>query len=193
MTAQSAALLQVGAIVGAHGLKGEVLLRVALDDARLLTILPVHTSAAAGASAPLKLSAVRLHVKGRYRARVEGVADRTAAEALVGTPLFVPAAEVPRAEDEILIAELTGFTAQYADGTLLGAVSGHFETAAHPVLEIASALTPDVQVLVPLVEEYVQSINEADRTLVLDENARQLEALAQETALTGKKAVPNEI
>ena len=89
----------IGTIGRAHGLRGEVSVRVRTDEPDLRYV--------AGGSVLIdgrerELASVRWH-SGTLLIRLAGAADRTAAEALRGSEVWarVPAGETPDAEDEL--------------------------------------------------------------------------------------------
>ncbi len=132
----------VGAIAGARGLNGDVWVKsftAAPED--VAAYGPV--SDAAGAR-QFKLNVVG-HGSGGVIARIEGIADRTAAEAVKGIELFVDRAALPQpAEDEFYFADLIGLTAERADeqdeaACPIGRVEAVHDFGAGAVLEVALA------------------------------------------------------
>jgi 16S rRNA processing protein RimM len=109
--------------MGAHGLNGEVKLKLFTDD------LSRYTSFNAGS---LTLRSLRGQV-----ARFAEIPDRTAAELLRGTALTVPRAELPPLEDgEYYHADLVGLTAVSTAGEPLGHVVAVENFGAGDILEI---------------------------------------------------------
>ena len=91
-------------IVGAYGIKGWVRLRVRLDDPNLLLTLPnlqlASSSKAPSTSTPsVTVQALKRQGKG-FIACLDGVTDRTAAEALRGLEIQVATAAFPAAPDD---------------------------------------------------------------------------------------------
>lgn len=114
-------------VVGAHGIGGEVRLKVFADD------LAMHRSFNDGA---LTLVSARVGGNGTI-ARFAEIADRTAAEVLRGTELAVPRdALPPLAEGEYYHADLQGLPAVSTDGTPLGHVAAVENFGAGDVIEI---------------------------------------------------------
>ncbi len=94
------ALLEVGRIVRAHGLTGEVAVKLVTDrDERLSPGTVLHT-----ASTTLEVVASQPYRAG-FLVRFAGLDDRDAAEALRGTILLAPALEDP---DAFWVHELIG-------------------------------------------------------------------------------------
>jgi len=131
------ALICVGVIAAAHGIKGEVKVKSFTENA--------ENFAAYG---PLwdEVGARRFEMTVRSRAKdgviaaIRGVASRNAAEALRGTRLFIPRAALPEAgQDEFYYADLIGLRALLADGTELGEVAAVNDFGAGDVIEIRGA------------------------------------------------------
>ena len=117
----------LAAIIGAHGIAGEVRLKVFADD------LASYKSFNNGA---LTLKSVRTGSNGAI-ARFAEVADRNAAEALRGTQLTVPRSALPPLEDgEYYHVDLLGLPAVSDAGDALGKIVAIDNYGAGDVLEI---------------------------------------------------------
>ena len=74
-----------------------------------------------------------------FLVRLDGISDRTAAEALRGVKLFVNRKALPETSDnEFYYADLIGMTAKTADGEILGKVKGVYNFGAGDMLEIGN-------------------------------------------------------
>jgi len=114
-------------VIGAHGVTGEVRLKVFAED------LAAHRSFNGGA---LTLKSARAGPNGTI-ARFAEVTDRNAAEALRGTELTVPRAALPPlGEGEYYHVDLIGLAAVTATGEPLGRVVAVDNFGAGDVLEI---------------------------------------------------------
>jgi len=124
----------VGAIAGAHGLRGQVRIRsFTADPAGVAAYGPVTDEAG---SRRFEL-AVTGATKDGVIVRIDGVADRTAAEALRGLRLYVPRAALPAPEaGEYYRADLIGLSAELADGSPYGRVVDVQNHGAGDLLEI---------------------------------------------------------
>ncbi len=103
---------------------------------------------------------------GAVLARIAGVADRDAAEALRGVRLYVPRDVLPEPEpDEYYHADLVGLRAVLADGTEIGTVAAVDDYGAGDVVEIAR---PDARpILLPFTAEAVPEIDLAGGRIVI--------------------------
>lgn len=107
----------LAAVAGAHGVKGEVRLKLFADG---IANLAAHKTMFVGGE-PRQVS-VREGGK-TVIARIDGIADRTAAEALRGTLVEVDRAALPPlAEGEYYHADLIGLTCFTKDGETVGSV-----------------------------------------------------------------------
>lgn len=85
--------------------------------------------------------------------RAVAVADRTAAERLVNTRLYVARDQLPAAEeDEFYLADLVGLEAVGAEGAVLGRVAAVHDYGAGVSLEIGALLVPFTRAAVPEID-----------------------------------------
>ncbi len=146
-------LVTLAAIAGAHGVGGEVKLKLFTDD------LAPYRSFNGGT---LTLKSLRGLI-----ARFAEIPDRTAAEALRGTALTIPRSALPPLEEgEYYHADLIGLPCVTPDGAPLGEVAAVENFGAGDVIEIAR---PDGKTfMVPMRPEAVPDWN--DERLVVDES-----------------------
>jgi 16S rRNA processing protein RimM len=121
----------LAAIAGAHGVTGEVRLKLFGEG---VATLKQHKSFNEGT---LTLKSLRDDGKGGAIARFAEVADRNAAEALRSTTLTVPRSALPPLEEgEYYHADLIGLAAVDRDGAAIGIVVGVENYGAGDLLEI---------------------------------------------------------
>ena len=147
-------------IIGAHGVTGEVRLKVFTEDLGLYKTFNDGT---------LSLKSVR-HGSNGMIARIAEVTDRNAAEALRGTELTVPRAALPPlGEGEYYHADLLGLAVVSSTGEAIGRVVAIDDFGAGDVLEIerdAVEGKPGKRFMVPM---RVEAVPEWDHArLVLD-------------------------
>jgi 16S rRNA processing protein RimM len=124
--------IPLAAVAGAHGIKGEVRLKLFSDSSDSLAR---HSRLYVG-GAERKLLEVRAAGKGAI-ARFEDIADRTAAEALRGTLVEVDRAALPPlGEGEYYHADLIGIPCVDRDGKPLGAIIAVENFGAGDLLEV---------------------------------------------------------
>lgn len=138
----------LAAIIGAHGVTGEVRLKLFGDG---VAALKQHRAFNDGA---LTVEKLKDDGKGGAVARFAEVTDRTAAEALRGTALTVPRSALPPlGEGEYYYADLIGLPALSTSGEELGHCVAVENFGAGDVLEIER---PDgKRFMVPMKEEAV--------------------------------------
>ena len=126
--------IPLAAVVGAHGIKGEVRLKLFADSIDSLTR---HRSVHVGERV-LTLQAV---TPGKTAiARFAEISDRTQAEALRGALLTVPRSALPPLEEgEYYHADLIGLPCESAEGEALGTVVAVENFGAGDILEIERA------------------------------------------------------
>jgi 16S rRNA processing protein RimM len=155
-------LLSVGRIGRAHGVRGELAVKV--DSPSESVLLEVERVRLSGEPTDRRvLSARAAHAE--VLLRLEGVADRTAAEALRGRDVQVDRAELPAPEEgEFYFADLVGLEAVDEQGKSLGRLNGVWETGAAPVLVIGEGAS---ELLVPFAEAFVVRVELEQKRVVL--------------------------
>lgn len=163
-----AGFLEVGRIVAAHGIKGEVRIYPDSDFPERFEvpgdrwILRPNSDTAE----PIKLlSSYYQDGKGLYIARFEGIKFRDQAEALRNSLFLVRADDRPEEvdDDEFLLADLLGIPVyQQSTQALVGKVTNLFHSG-HDLLEVTVEGRKN-PVLIPFVEEMVPVVDlEAQR------------------------------
>lgn len=148
----------LAAVAGAHGVAGEVRLKLFGEG---LEGLRPHKSFNGGA---LTLSKVRSDNKGGAIARFAEVADRTAAEALRGTALTVPRSALPSLEEgEFYHSDLLDLPVITDTGDEVGRVCAVDNFGATDIIEIEKL--DGKKFMVPLTEQAVPRWD--DTTLVV--------------------------
>ena len=110
----------VGRFGAPHGIRGEIRLQSFTGDPKAVA---GYGPLAAADGRTFTLTSVRPVKDNMLVARVSGVADRTAAEALTGLELFVDRAALPPPdEDEFYVADLVGMQAFDGAGVLIGTI-----------------------------------------------------------------------
>lgn len=130
----------LGEIAGAHGIRGDVIVRTFTGEPTAIASYgPLTDAAGAGA---LTLKVLRVTPKGVI-ARVKGVADRNGAEALKGRKLYVARAALPEpaGDNDFYHADLIGLAAVTHDGRVLGEVVAVQNFGAGDLLEVRLSAT----------------------------------------------------
>jgi 16S rRNA processing protein RimM len=157
-------LILLGAIVSAHGIRGEVLVKTFTAEPEAIADYGPLTDETG--AAPLTLTIVRVTGKGVV-ARLAGVADRTAAEKLKGRALYVARDRLPApAEDEFYHEDLIGLRAMAPDGASIGEVIAVHNYGAGDLLELRLAGQKATE-LVAFTRDTVPAIDFAAGTLTV--------------------------
>lgn len=155
----------LGAIAGAHGVRGEVRLKsFCAEPSAIADYGPLSSP---DGNRRFSLTLLR-PVEGGFVARLAGVDSREAAEALRGTPLYAPrAALVALPDDEFYHADLIGLAVEDAAGAALGRVKAVHNHGAGDFLEIQPAGTGSV-LLLPFTRTIVPVVDLAAGRIVVD-------------------------
>ncbi len=185
-----ASLICVGVIGAARGLKGEVRVKSFTAEPADIGAYGVLTDEAGKRDFGLRV--IGRH-KGQVVARIEGVADRTAAEALNGTRLFISRERLPKLEaDEFYLADLVGLAARTEDGEPYGRVVLAEDYGAGPVLELELAGAEEgKKVMVAFTEAVVPEVDMEAQSLVIRPPEGLLEPPGPETG-PEQEEVPEE-
>jgi len=156
-------LVCLGAVAGAHGVRGNVRLRSFTEDpADIAAYGPVTDETGKRRFEVTVIGESR----GQVVARIAGIDDREAAEALKGLRLYVERAVLPAPDaDEFYHADLIGLAAVDADGKTLGRVQAVFDYGAGDFIEIRRPGSPGL--LVPFTRAAVPEIDIAAGRIVV--------------------------
>jgi 16S rRNA processing protein RimM len=130
------ALIQVGRVAGAFGVKGEV--RITTFTAEPLALVDYKSLLREDGSPGLTVLGGRV-AKGGVVVRTKEIETREQAEAARGLKLYIPRAVLPEPddEDEFYIADLIGMDVVSLEGDLLGRVRSVRDFGAGDLLEVA--------------------------------------------------------
>ncbi len=157
-------LICVGAVMGAFGVRGEVRLKsFCAEPSAIEAYSPLVTET--GESFDVKL--VRT-VKGGFGARLSGVQDKEAADALRGTKLYARRADLPTLpDDEYYHSDLIGLAVLDTGGARLGKVTAVQDFGAGDILEVAGAGLKE-PVMLPFTRANVPTVDLSSGTLIAD-------------------------
>lgn len=155
----------VARIGAPHGVRGEVrLFPFTGDPAALLDYAPLTDAAGRRTFSIVALRPGKDH----FVARLKGIEDRTAAEALTNLDLYVPRDALPPPEDEDTFyhADLIGLAVMDAAGERIGTVVALHDFGAGDILEYAPASATKTA-MVPFSREAVPVIDIAGGRVVI--------------------------
>ena len=157
-------LICVGHVLGAQGLKGWI--RIFSKTSPRENIVK-YSPWLIEQGNQLKTAAVKGRLQGKnVLAKLEGIDDRTQAEALTGCQLFIRRQQLPWLEaGEYYWSDLIGLTVETLQAEPLGVVSEMLETGADDVM----VLQGERERLIPFVmDEIVREVDLGKRRLVVD-------------------------
>ena len=160
--------IELGDIVGVHGVRGAVKIRSWTRPRENIFNYPNWRLLTESGEQTTKL--MRGQAQGRgLVAQLEGINDRDQAAALRGAKILILKAELPPpAPDEYYWADLEGLQVQTVAGENLGVVTGLMETGANDVLVVQG----DRERLIPYVPElYVKQVDMTAGRLIVDWDA----------------------
>ena len=150
-----ATLLLLGAIGAPRGIKGEVRIKSFTANPKDIAAYGPLWDEKAARTFRVKVVG---ETKGHLIARIDGVSDRNAAEALKGTRLYVPRDVLPPADDGAFYhVDLIGLRAETTKGEFLGEVQAVFDHGAGDVLDIGGG--PYKGLVVPFTLDVVPEVD----------------------------------
>jgi 16S rRNA processing protein RimM len=153
----------LGRIAAAHGVRGDVLIKTFTERPQDIAAYgPLDD----GAGRTFKLKVIRVTPKGVI-ARIEGLGDRNAAEALKGAALFVDRSRLPPPDDgQFYHADLIGLAAVDPEGQPVGEVVAVYNHGAGDLLEVRLADTGKTE-LVAFTDAFVPEVDLRARRVVV--------------------------
>lgn len=164
----------VGKVKKAHSLRGEVYIYIFAKEAEWLPLLEKayliqEISEMPGNSVKhttYEIEKKKWHKEGII-AKLRGVDDRNASEALVGALFEVPDEFfVSDSEGDFYLREILQFSLENQDGEILGQVIGFSTNNAQDLAVVRSEANKDF--LVPLIDDWIVELNREEKVLKMD-------------------------
>jgi 16S rRNA processing protein RimM len=158
-------MVVMGKIVAAQGILGWV--KVQAFTEYLDSLLDYDTWYVGNEKAWHPLQVLEADVHGKVLiAKLEGIADRTAAERYKGQLIAVPRAELPEQEEgEYYWSDLVGLSVENLAGEKFGIVDSLLETGANDVLVVKGE---QGETLIPFIASVIQQVSLKDKTIRVD-------------------------
>lgn len=159
-------ILHMGYVAAAHGVRGEVLVRLHAPGSDLFArVAAVTLRRKDGRTASHPVEAARPHKDG-WLVCFADVVDRDGADALRGAEVLVDSSSLPPLEeDEFYLDAVIGYEVVDARAGLLGTVQGIMTTTID-ILAVTDARGREL--LLPLLEGVVDEVDDAARVLRVD-------------------------
>jgi len=156
-------LLDIGTVVGTHGLKGDLKIRLKSGDPDLLmTIKRVHLRLPTGKTFEVDIVRQVLH-KGQVLLRLYGYDSITLVEPLVGSQILIDSECLPPLDDnQYYWGDLKGLAVIDTERGDIGQLSAMFTSAAHDIYVVKGCCG---EVLIPAVARFVLDIDLNERVM----------------------------
>jgi 16S rRNA processing protein RimM len=172
-------LVPLGVVVSAHGVRGELRVKLLNPASELIESLDhVWLRRAGEPTRRVAVRGVHRHQSALVLMTLPDCRDRDAAEALRGTELCIPRGELPQLEQgEFYLIDLLGLEVRLPDGSVIGVVEDTIEYPASQVLRVRlrdpSGVSGDQRerggvVEVPLFEPYFVELQLEAGAVVVD-------------------------
>ena len=158
-------MVVMGKVVAAQGIQGWV--KVQTFTEYLDSLLDYDTWYVGNEQDWRPVEVLEANVHGKVLvAKLEGIADRTAAEKCKGLLIAVPRAELPEQEEgEYYWSDLVGLSVENLAGDKFGTVDTLLETGANEVLVVKGERG---ETLIPFIASVIQQVSLKDKTIRVD-------------------------
>ena len=154
----------MGQIVGAFGLKGWVKVKIFTEAPDALGVFPTWMIGTKDGWRDVALEDFEVHSKGPV-AKLAGIDDRDAADALRGAEVAVTREDLGEAEEGTLYwVDLVGLEVVNGEGEALGKVDGLFETGETSVMVVKG----ERERLIPFIPDYVRQVDRGAGRITVD-------------------------
>jgi len=163
-------LVLIGKLTSVHGLKGNVKVS---SFAETLDIFKSNVSLVIkkpdGRSTAFEINWAKPHARGLL-VSLKGVEDRTGAEELIGSELFIEKSRLPELDEETYYwFDIIGVSVFTRDGKYLGLVESILQTGSNDVYVVKKDGEDSVEeVLIPALESVVGKIDLDRKTMIVD-------------------------
>ena len=154
----------LGAIVGVHGIRGEVKVKSFSDDERHLIRYGALSNESGDRTFDVKIVG---HSKELLRVKIKGVDDRNTAETLIGTGLYVNRDVLPKLDDEEYYhTDLIGLEARLQNGDAIGSVNAIYNFGAGDLIELK--LKDGQLEMLPFTKQFVPVIDVKNHFIIVE-------------------------
>ena len=168
MSRAKSELLRVARVLKSNGTEGEILIGFrGISPEDLNQMEPVFITFD-GLPVPFFIETFSRKGAGRVLVRLTGVKNLRDADELTGKDIFakLDAIDMGKSDEEgLMVDDLIGWTLMNAAGTMVGRISGYEDIPGNTCLYVDT--TNDGQVMIPLHEDLVLSVDEDSETISL--------------------------
>ncbi len=158
--------IEIGQIVKSHGLTGRVKVLSYLESDRMLPLLrDAWIGRTRDAAKRYPIQHVRPEGRNHFSLKLEGIEDRSAADALRGLSVSVPYETLGTLlEDEYYWEDLIGLCVATEDGKMLGRIESIFPTGSNDVFVCRKG---NREILLPAIAEVIRSVDIPAGTVIV--------------------------
>lgn len=166
MDSRSESLLEIGKIIGTHGLRGDLKVRMHSGDPEALLVTDqVTLHLPSGEKLTAKPVRQSLH-KGQVLLRLQDFESINLVEHMIGGQVLLPEDQLPELEDdEFYWSQLVGLQVVDKDRGAIGKLQDMFSTAAHDTYVVKGEYG---EVLIPAVAQIVLEIDLEKQVMNVD-------------------------
>jgi 16S rRNA processing protein RimM len=164
--ARDSAMVRIGRITGLHGVRGALRFKPDNPQSNALDEVELVTLELSGARREYRLRSRAPAGHGMTKLELAGISDANTAEELKGAIVTVPVAKLaPTSDHEFYYFQVLGFEALLTTGASIGKVIEIFSNGANDVMVVRDE---NREVLVPVIEDVVKSIDLEARRVVIE-------------------------
>lgn len=162
-------VLPIGKIVSAHGVTGNVKIRSYAEPTAIFkpgALLLVRKNK--GEEKTFSVKWTKPHAE-RVLLSLKGIENRTQAEALVGSHLFIEKKSLPKpADGDYYWFDIIGLSVFTVQGEYIGRVDSILPTGSNDVYIVKNPEDRDAEILIPALSSVVVSIDLENKTMRVD-------------------------
>ena len=156
----------VGRIVRTHGFKGDLSIKLDVDNPDEYIELESVFVEINGKLIPFFMTLFELRQKGQARVHFEGIDDEQAAQSLLKKQLYLPLEFLPPLDGtDFYYHEMPGFQAYDTEHGLIGTITSILEGGAQDLFSIDAN---GKEVLLPIVDELILELDREKKTILIN-------------------------
>ena len=161
------AWVTIGAVNGAHGIRGEIKIFPLTNDVKRFSGLElVQLTGQNQVAKKYTIKNVRFNSKGFALLKLDGIDDRNAAEILKGCLVSIPRELCPELDaDQYYHFELLGLRVETTTGEYLGEIADILEMPASDVYVVRNS---EREVLIPAVRQFIKEVSIEQGKMIIE-------------------------
>jgi 16S rRNA processing protein RimM len=158
-------LFELGTIIRSHGIKGDMVIYIVMDDPSHFSGLKNIQINSGDALKAWKVTSIRFKER-EATVHLQGIDDRNTSDLYLKKKVFVQKEDLPEpGEKQFYIHEITGYTV--TDKTLgdVGVINDVYELPQHPVLAV---IYNEKEALIPASADFIVKIDRKNKIILMD-------------------------